>query len=1272
MKEMLNAVSIWAKPVYYFYKIGVGLVKFSKSKLEKEFITFKFLKKWNLVKLTSDFDSIYYHTLFNLSESKTKEVIKLFSIHEVKESLRKQICDNVEWSFKVAFDHHLHTNIKLIKIKRQNVDIDFELSEFIEEFKKTTNKARTPGEIETNQAAKETFDKVTALDRKVDVLQPALIKLLGNDYSRDLNYPKELIEENNHVQALKYLHKFKEEKWDNSNDLIKYKLLTNIGICQLQLFDEAQAAGNFIEALKYNPNDEKAISNASLGYTLKGNKFKFQELFAKAKELEIESELLFTCLILNESKEVELTELVEKIPTSFLKSSQICYSICSFAKEQRSKVEALKWLLLAIENNIDSDKVLFNGTLGTVLLELIIEPFDILSNEIDSDKKNYIEKAIQLLTDAWDKIKDTDLRKSRYFWLLNRGIAKKFINDLKGAYDDIKEAAKYDNSIITLRHFGMICIEIGEKAEGIKIFKSIIELQTHELKEPPIELFLAETYLDNKDFDKAIAILDDLESKYLLGEREVIEKDSILVRSFINLGKVEQAITINEKAKRDRPQHLVTYFDSALISNQQEKYKEADLYLLKAKSLLTEATRRDDILFLGNLLFHHKLYADAIDVYEKCVYKNVDSQQLFRLIDSYCHINDYVSALKICDDLRKQNSKSPTLYERNMMIYSLMKNPLLAIEVGEEYISFDDKNPIINLRLAGLYFNTDNKAKCSSCLDRIKDFDVLPIDALFNLSLLYCKLDNLKLALEIAYDVRRNHYENPKVHDNFIKILMNSGSEITNFLQAEKVDIGTAVSIEYEKGKGKTYIIEERSDASIKMDELKRTDPIAMKLLGKKVGDKIELKSEFDITSEATIVAITSKFSYARDKSFDLLQLTFPEQSSFHVLNFSDEKGGFSAKKFSEFIEKQIEKGAEQDKVLKNHYCKREITIGFYSKAKGVNLIELWGSLCKPDYGIFSSLINGDEIKNGISILNTAGAIVIDAVSLLTLDVIGALNFLTNFDNKIIIAESTVEIFKSFIQYYEGIGLEGTYFFSKEEGQLTHVHLTKEQIRRHVEHAKLLLDWINKNCQICSYKGSLKTNKSKSGLLGKYLGDSVSESIFLSIENNALLYCEESLVRAVAHQEYKVNGINTQGILFHLLKKKVFEKRKYDELISSLLGLGYIGLMIDSEILFKTLEDSKFVFASPFTNALEILKGKNSLTEPAIGVSAGFLKLVYLNIYTTENRKMIVDFVLNSITTDRNVEITLFKLKLVLNNYFMLLPKQRDELISIIDQWVES
>lgn len=150
-------------------KIGLKVItpifKITKSKLEKELYIYCILRKYNSIKINSDFDSVYLETLYQLIKirGKNKLIVALFELKEVMESFKDEIYGKNNWAFEVNLDSNLHTNPQLRKLKDFDINLQNEIDEFKLEFKNVANLTNNPKELEQQKTIKDIRKEVGKL-----------------------------------------------------------------------------------------------------------------------------------------------------------------------------------------------------------------------------------------------------------------------------------------------------------------------------------------------------------------------------------------------------------------------------------------------------------------------------------------------------------------------------------------------------------------------------------------------------------------------------------------------------------------------------------------------------------------------------------------------------------------------------------------------------------------------------------------------------------------------------------------------------------------------------------------------------------------------------------------------------------------------------------------------------------------------------------------------------------------------------------------------------
>jgi hypothetical protein len=143
----------------------------------------------------------------------------------------------------------------------QGLTLDSAISREIDEVKAVTQKIlENTGEIKSRiftQAKTETPGISSYIDISTTVLIP--------EYQAEIDHSRDLLKEYHAVETITYLERLKDRIWANSTSIVKFRILTNIGAAKGLLNEQQESAKLLIEALQYNPKDEKALCNAALG-----------------------------------------------------------------------------------------------------------------------------------------------------------------------------------------------------------------------------------------------------------------------------------------------------------------------------------------------------------------------------------------------------------------------------------------------------------------------------------------------------------------------------------------------------------------------------------------------------------------------------------------------------------------------------------------------------------------------------------------------------------------------------------------------------------------------------------------------------------------------------------------------------------------------------------------------------------------------------------------------------------------------------------------------
>ncbi|GAG69512.1 unnamed protein product [marine sediment metagenome] len=350
------------------------------------------------------------------------------------------------------------------------------------------------------------------------------------EYNAELNYVKNLLNSFEVDKALDNLEELKNRIWNNSPDQIKFRILTNIGSANLYINKPQEAAKYFIEAYQYNKDEEKAISNLSLAYFILKEYVKSRDFALKVLQNNPTNYVASSMLIQSQIQlgEKNLEEVVKNIPNEVKNSSEV-YSMLSFQAYEQNDIESAKKYGEIALNLDKKDNPEIKINLAITLLESLFKQQSIVfGSQISLETKKTLGSIINLLSEAWEKIKGKDLAKYKSFWLVNRAKAYRLLNNLSDAEKDIDLALYYEpdnpeyifeKAIISFENNNLDYFPNNRK----KIEKIIDVI-------PQSVLLLAEA-ISLKDIEESINIL----LKYLDGKDLNLKLNKEALRLLINL-----------------------------------------------------------------------------------------------------------------------------------------------------------------------------------------------------------------------------------------------------------------------------------------------------------------------------------------------------------------------------------------------------------------------------------------------------------------------------------------------------------------------------------------------------------------------------------------------------------------------------------------------------------------------------------------------------------------------------------------------------------------
>ena len=639
-----------------------------------------------------------------------------------------------------------------------------------------------------------------------------------------------------------------------------------------------------------------------------------------------------------------------------------------------------------------------------------------------------------------------------------------------------------------------------------------------------------------------------------------------------------------------------------------------------------------------------------------------------KIVEAYYLSGNLEKSLEICKNLREKFGPIIHITAIEIAIYHEINYLEEEKKTLTEYIECFPQDIQMKINLAILNQRCNNFSEVDEFLKTSFDVNSLPIEQILNLALLLNERGLFQKAVELLYELRRNNFDNEKVHLAYINLMLYENND-REWLHPEKVCLNSVVIIEENTGRNQKYIIEDREDTDLQREEINVNSELYKNVADKCAGEKIYV-GHF-VPEEVTIKEIKSKYVYAFQESFEQFNYLFPNTpalSKFSTIE-KDQKE-FSPETFRKKIKESILPNVENNEKIIKYYTERVFTVWNVASTCRREIYEIWlGCTKNPNLGIYCFIGNQVEKNESLSYLKRNLKLIIDPISILTLTSLNIEDIILNHFGKFGVAQSTVDLFQ-YIKLKQSLDSKDHMSIIYKDGDIFFQQITADAIQEYIKKIQNILDWIYTNCEVMPCKKALSIKREKKKEYDNLFGRAFIDTILIASEEGNLLYSEEQLIRNVSKQEFNTHGIWTQGLLFYCLSNNIIQKDQFNEKTIELANLHYYHTVIDPCVLLEAAKKSDWKMDYLFISVLNILGSKHCDENSALNVSSQFIYLICKERIPIEDFYILFFSLLNTLVEGRWPPSVSNNLKIKIVKIFD--PFSSDivvKILKLIDTW---
>jgi tetratricopeptide (TPR) repeat protein len=1045
---------------------------------------------------------------------------------------------------------------------------------------------------------------------------------------------------------------------DPSRSLL-YRIATNLGACAFRLDDHESAIQEIDFALRLDPENPKAITNAAVNNLILGKPAQALTLILKARgkapnDSHAAANHIQALFALD--REPEVNALLEA-EAWIADDSHCCFTLGVMLFNKGRFTEAQKYLRQAYAKEPENPEILLN--LGHAVMRptqqhLLGQP--ILRWQFPPEYVSALTEAQDLLTRALTLMQDFESHKPVAFAHILRADARRMLSDLVGSISDCDQAlADNPTDVDALQIKGLALFDDDRFAESISCFEKISE--SGQLLQILVPLTMA--YNATGRHDEAIRILDERWKQIAPESLERVRIADGLLWAYSETKQHQKADEVITALKTARPNDPEAMAAIGRYLRKQGKERDALSVLTEAVAYAAGPVKNMISLELADIYYRQRKFGNAAEFYEAVVDRSGPNDLAVRYVICLFNSGAHKEALRVSQNLRKPGEAVPIISQIEAMVLAETGDLVSAQKILEKLNHLEPENYSLRIQSAELAVRRLNEMRARELLSEVS-LEKVRNDpyALARIAQLRARLKTGEV-LKYAYQARRAGYSIPQIHGIYVNLFVSREQVDQVDLTKEVVDEDSAVLLE--NGPQQiAYIITADSDVHPEQGEISLEQAKSMNLLGRKKDDLVPIRpNAFGPTPEYKIIEVQSKYVRAFQETLQKFPTLFPTDTTLQGVS-----GPYET--FREQLFKQLDQEQERMAKLESVYRSRSITLEALARLAHRSLLELWGGLTSGQYfPLLASTGDPVEMKQECEALDSTHKLLLDLTSVLTLAQLGALDPLAQGFELL----TTQPVLDAVNEAYSSLSMsKPSLNVGKQGAQYVKEEITAERIATNLKFLEKICSFLAEKVKTIPVPLLLDRQAIKPDLRD-FLGPMSTASLLASREHDLVLISEDMMLRALAQNEWNVPGAWSQPVLNHLRSKKIITDAAYAEAVAVLAVMNYRFVSVNADAVLWLLGRANYKVTNEVRRILSIFQGPECTLESAIEILAEVTKKVWLENTLFHYKIEFLDAALENLIMGRPTNQVTDLFTLALQIKLMLVPKAFETIERRIKTW---
>lgn len=1018
----------------------------------------------------------------------------------------------------------------------------------------------------------------------------------------------------------------------NLSNSLKSQLQGLLGFCYYLLRDFGEAIVRFERALQLNPENPKALANASLAALLDN---RLDDAVNRAtKSLENGGTDTPARAILTNARAIQknFENLDDLVNEKALDNIDYVRALGNIFFQAKKFDLAEKYYRLSLAQS-PSD---FHSLLGlaSILTNHIRHPFRFLATRAITEAMTLITAAISEATSGDNEFLKAEAIAARSGMHLARG-------DLLNAKADCEDVLKrFPSNEIAIHNRSVIALLEGDYKLSIDLLSKLPKVYIIRDK---LAALWAEAEIANGTPNRAIEII--VQHLETADAKEQVELKVIQAKALIRLNHQDEALNIyNELLQNARTTEAI--LGAAEIEAWQGNYSKATDILESAYRDATDESEKYKIsLMLAMIYYHRKGFRNSIIWFDLLPREFLgDIELAHRYINALFQEKKYSESYRALNAAREFGIHSSNLLELESWLAEYFGDRKLAITLQKQLVELEPERLNHKIELARLEFRNNEHHTAKETLDRIDVAASEDPNEIMLIAEMYSYIGENVKAIQLAYKARKSGIDIPRIHLTYITLFNRIEGEISDLLSTDIVRPDSAILL---KSPNDRFWVKLPVITKPTGDwEFYPGSDTGKLLLGHKKGDFIPFKSTSLESLTYEIQEIQTVYVRAFQESFEEFSTRFPQHEGIQKMDVSD--GDISK------IVTPLYKRSSYVEQVYDLYKQGQLPLCTVATMVGASQLEVfWTFLADKVKRIYASHGNFDDQNQQAKALVGADSITLDITGLLTLSYLDLLHILNKrykqvFVHQTLIDEIDMLIISRGIEFKKGARFIGYY-----DGLPRFEEISPKSIEDSIKFLTDLRSFVREKCVLMPVPPELDNQIPLPDEIRQSIGHLSLSTAMVAKHTKTPLYADDAVIRGIAKQALEVSGAWSQTVLKDVTDRGIITEDAYLEAYAKLAKANYYFIAVNKHLIIFSLKKSTYVASDEKTKAtIDGLNGPATNEDDAVNIAADVLREIWLSPITADQKRFILDAILRSLYTGRSNDLVTIKLLRALETAF--------------------